>query len=968
MKSLLDQWIEMIDVRKRIRRKCTKLKLFKKKVEQRLRVLRQICIAMVNQLYRIFLARKRIMGWSGRQTGKMMQYRRWQRDWNNFLLEQGKRMKKAQQQEERLNRRLRKLHTELVKSPQRRRLIKKLFKKLEIRVATNAKVKKHHRVFTTKRKSHNRLQSSKVYNFQGKHKRSSRRDSNKQKTEKSPNEDQSHDRVALEPKRSRKMKAKAKKLPGIRELQTMDQPILKTDQAPQESTVGRKKKPIATYKKEKEEKEDSPLGQEKFLQQISYKAKDRNKLGQQILTEEKASPANKDHSPDPVAAKTRDESTKQPLGKEISFDLIPNKSKGTKKLGQQALIGEKGSPSTKDHSPDPVSHKSTNESKKQPLGEDNALDPILNRSKERKKLGQQILTKENESPPTKDHSLDPVSHESRDESKKNQPLDEENALDQIPYRPKDRIKLGQRILIEEKESPSNIDHSADPVSHGAEIKKKPSKIDYILTRARDKSIEQDTLKSAGVNGSKLKMKKPSRRESKTMTDKSNLLSSVSKDLLKIARLTGERDTSLVDTIKKKLRASNVQDRSKMPKVIEDKTQAMAAPIVPIGRPSQAMRHTGADHRKWILHKKEVMTGNKHAGAGLFEALEKHQHTKYHELQQQLSDVIQGPSMIDKLQDSTSIIESIQSHYMWGNLLSLFLDLKAVMPPKEIVEILKRQYTEYVNDIVKTAISKGALIIDVPNSSRVEADQPHDDSSSDVLSNSLHSSMSRHSSLAPSERQDSDEPLLELQLSEELKRMTDRYTQKNLKRIYDAHVALFGQSNSSERLNRFERKRRKQKQLFEQSKLQLEHNMARKQARVSPTRLYDAPRQTCRERKCKECNHEDDDVLMPKCERCGFGMSKLHVTPENSVTQFSLSTLEACNKNPRLIASSSTICWKCGFMHRVQQACPVIWQRQPVEKDPETLLHQRLIKEIASSGDAQATCQQKQQQQLKLKEE
>lgn len=449
----------------------------------------------------------------------------------------------------------------------------------------------------------------------------------------------------------------------------------------------------------------------------------------------------------------------------------------------------------------------------------------------------------------------------------------------------------------------------------------------------------------------------------------------------IAKLTGEREPSMVDTLKQKLgnHSTSLMELERANQVMEQAKANAQAALTPTAkklphskRPSDQHRLSALRNqpkalampkaRRWTFYKKYVdLTGGKHAGAGLFKLLEDRQDEKYQQLHRLLSEIIHGPSMLDALQDSTEVYETVLNHYMWNNLLEVFNDLKGMVPKHVILRVLKEQYNTFIDQIVTQSIEEGAkTVVDdfkTPPAEPLELPnklETGNDSFDAFIDHSLglielNPSSFRSSKTGLDRQSLDDQESLERLLSEQLQRMSDRYSLDNLEKIYEAHSRLFSKMGSKwpGKKQQAPKKKNKSKQKRKQ-----ESKQAKPHPRVSPTRLFDAPHRTCRERKademCAECScdeEEDKDKLVPRCERCGDPLHVPHATPEESVTQLSLNSIEACGKNQELIECTRDICHQCGYVHQEQQPCPMIWPQAELE-DSKRLRYLRLIKEFA----------------------
>lgn len=446
----------------------------------------------------------------------------------------------------------------------------------------------------------------------------------------------------------------------------------------------------------------------------------------------------------------------------------------------------------------------------------------------------------------------------------------------------------------------------------------------------------------------------------------------------IAKLTGEREPNMVDTIQQKLvnRTTSVMELERANQMmVQAKANAQAGVTTSTKRQthgkrpseqhrlsilkSQARRLSIPKARQWTFYKKFVdLTGGKHAGAGLFKMLEERQDEKYQQLHRLLSDIIHAPCMMDALHDSSEVYENVLNHYMWNNLLEVFNDLKGMVPKHVILQVLKAQYLSFIEEIVTHAIEEGAKTIldehipktpqaeplELPNSLAFGNDSfdAYIDQSLDLIE--LNPSSYRSSKAAIDRQSLQDEASLERLLSEQLQRMSDRYSLDNLTKIYEAHAFLFGKMASKWPSSVQKKKKKKSKQKRKQASKQ-----AKPPPRVSPTRLFDAPQRTCRERKademCAECSCVEEQEWVPRCESCGDPLPVLYATPDESVTQLSLNTIEACGKNQELIACTRDICYQCGYVHQEQQPCPLIWP-QAEQEDSKRLRYLRMIKEFA----------------------
>lgn len=434
----------------------------------------------------------------------------------------------------------------------------------------------------------------------------------------------------------------------------------------------------------------------------------------------------------------------------------------------------------------------------------------------------------------------------------------------------------------------------------------------------------------------------------------------------ITKLTGEQERNMVDTIQQKLvnRSTSLMELERANQVMEQAKANATKKQTHGKRPSdqhrlsalrsQARRSLPIPRaRRWTFYKKYVnLTGGKHAGAGLFKMLEERQDEKYQQLHRLLSDIINGPTMLDALQDSTEVYENVLNHYMWSTLLEVFNDLKG-MPKHVILQVLKAQYLSFIDEIVTHAIEGGAQTIvdeyiqktppaepmELPNTlaSGNDSFDAYIDHSLELIE--LNPSSFRSSKTTIDRQSLEDQLSLERLLSEQLERMIDRYSLDNLKKIYEAHAYLFGQMDS--KWPSIELKKKKSKLKRKQASKQV-----KPPPRVSPTRLFDAPHRTCRERKademCAECSCDEEQ---PRCERCGDALPALYATPEESVTQLSRDTIEACGKNQQLIEWTRDICYQCGYVHQEQLPCPMIWPQAEAE-DCKRLRYLRMIKEFA----------------------
>lgn len=493
--------------------------------------------------------------------------------------------------------------------------------------------------------------------------------------------------------------------------------------------------------------------------------------------------------------------------------------------------------------------------------------------------------------------------------------------------------------------------------------------------------EKETLTHFKSTSKRRQHREPSAKRANitpSLSGKSTKSTPASQDQsLEIAKLTGERDPNMVDTFKQKLvnHSTSLMDLERANQVMEQAKANAQAALTPAAkklphgkRPSdqhrlsalrsQAKALAMPKARRWTFYKKFVdLTGGKHAGAGLFKLLEDRQDEKYQQLHRLLSEIIHLPSMLDALQDGTEVYETILNHYMWNNLLEVFNDLKGMVPKHVILRVLKEQYNSFIDQIVTQSIEEGAktVVDDIKTPPAEPMELPNkletgNDSFDAFIDHSLGlielNPSSFRSSKTALDRQSLEDPAsLERLLSEQLQRMSDRYSLDNLRKIYEAHSHLFAKMVS--------KWPGKKQQAQQKKKSKLKRKQASKQVkpRVSPTRLFDAPHRTCRQRKADEmcaecsCDEEEEDELVPRCERCGDPLPVLHATPEESVTQLSLDTIEACGKNQELIQCTRDICYQCGYVHHEQQPCPMIWPQAELE-DSKRLRYLRLIKEFA----------------------
>ncbi|XP_034480136.1 uncharacterized protein LOC117785954 [Drosophila innubila] len=396
-------------------------------------------------------------------------------------------------------------------------------------------------------------------------------------------------------------------------------------------------------------------------------------------------------------------------------------------------------------------------------------------------------------------------------------------------------------------------------------------------------------------------------------------------------------------------------------------------------------HTYRDQKspQWKLFQRVLASKKKRRmGSDLLTILEKNDQPKLRPVQTLLEDVIKGPTMLDILADKDEILKVVGKHYMWKNLATVYQDLTSVGVGKlEIYKVLREQYLRYIDDIVGESINNGARVVSRSEMSSISQSLgDSSDSFEEYITKSkprqdvpvrkslfeLRESSSRASSIV--HRDDVNKGTkkvspLEMMGYKERHLIDRRYSATNLRNIQDAHERYFSSLDRPPVDSRTLARKRQEAAIARDLRRTRKANLGRKerlkkqrqqQRRVGSCRLYYEPSKTCRERSLEDDDKELEDCgckpecVLPKCSRCGVELPPLSLSPKSSSSSSSLSlcSMAACGMNQQLLEFTADICDHCGFIHDQQSACNMVIE----PTTSKTLQQLRIIKKISQCPD------------------
>ncbi|EDW01773.1 uncharacterized protein LOC6559260 [Drosophila grimshawi] len=301
--------------------------------------------------------------------------------------------------------------------------------------------------------------------------------------------------------------------------------------------------------------------------------------------------------------------------------------------------------------------------------------------------------------------------------------------------------------------------------------------------------------------------------------------------------------------------------------------------------------------------------NEPVGAALMNILGNERHEEYYPVQFLLRYVIRESSILDKLEDKSTIVDTMRKHYMWKILNGVYRDLQTFGISKDdILKELGDLYVKYTEDIFNEAIRNGALTRHRGDLGESSVITPHDQMSDESLENFLEPtrrsraiSLREQSSLSTEASPKSLKNSVTSLPLRDVMNFKDRYSSKHLLQMRLAIEKYFQSQQKSQLLLQLEERK---KRANDESKA-TQAKPKKPNRKVNIARLFYAPRRTCRQRQVDEAikPRDSQQETQERCMRCGTVLPALQPCVACSLSNCLISD---CVKNKQMSNINSDV--------------------------------------------------------------